>query len=91
MSKNRTQTKAIRKQKLVNRKHRIQYRMRDRHWTDQPRPMFSARNIHYELVDRARGRGPGGIGAMRLVARRTGLVTGCLRSRLQKAAPSSPW
>ena len=67
MSKSRTQN-------LVNRKRRIQYRLRDRNWTDQPRPMFSASNIHYELADRARGLGPGGIGAMHLLARQTGLA-----------------
>ena len=63
-----------RTQKLVNRKRRIQYRLRDRNWTDQPRPMFAASNIQYELADRVRGLGAGGIGAMHLLARRTGLV-----------------
>jgi hypothetical protein len=63
-----------RTRKLVNRKRRIQYRLRDRNWSDQPRPMFAASNIHYELGDRARGLGAGGIGAMHLLARRTGLV-----------------
>ena len=67
MSKSRTQN-------LVNRKRRIQYRLRDRNWTDQPRPMFSASNIHYELAERTRGLGPGGIGAMHLLARQTGLT-----------------
>jgi hypothetical protein len=63
-----------RTQKLNNRKRRIQYRLRDRYWTDQARPMFTASNIHYELSDRVRGLGPGGIGAMHLVARQTGLA-----------------
>jgi hypothetical protein len=36
--------------------------------------MFSARNIHYEVADRGRGLAAGGIGAMHLLARRTGLV-----------------
>jgi hypothetical protein len=36
--------------------------------------MFTASNIHYELADRTRGLGPGGIGAMHLLALRTGLV-----------------
>ena len=36
--------------------------------------MFTASNIHYELADRACGLGPGGIGAMHLLARQTGLV-----------------
>ena len=74
MNTNRAQSKAERKRKLINRKRRIRYRLRDRPWTDQSRPMFSAGNIHYELADRTRGLGPGGIGAMHLLARRTGLV-----------------
>jgi hypothetical protein len=36
--------------------------------------MLSARNIRYEVADRARGLAAGGIGAMHLVARRTGLI-----------------
>lgn len=74
MSMNRAQSKAERKRRRINHERRIQYRLRDRFWTDQPRPMFTARNIHYELADRARGLGPGGVGAMHLLARRTGLI-----------------
>ena len=36
--------------------------------------MITASNIHYELADRVQGLGPGGIGAMLLLARRTGLI-----------------
>ena len=36
--------------------------------------MFSAGNIHYEIADRARGLAYGGVGAMHLLARQTGLV-----------------
>jgi hypothetical protein len=36
--------------------------------------MFSGRNIHYEWTDRVRGLGAGGIGAMHLLAQRTGLA-----------------
>jgi hypothetical protein len=74
VSTNRAQSNAERKSRLVNRKRRIQRRIRDRHWVDQPRPMFTAGNIRYELADRVRGLGPGGIGAMHLLARRTGLA-----------------
>ena len=56
------------------RKRRIHDRLRDRFWTDQAKPIFAASNIRYELADRVRGLGPGGIGAMHLLARRTGLV-----------------
>jgi len=65
---------ASRTRKLTNRKRRIQYRLRDRNWTDQPQPMFTAGNIHYELADRTRGLGPGGIGGMHLLARQVGLT-----------------
>lgn len=61
-------------QKLVNRKRRIQYRLRERTGAAQDRPMFSACNIHYELADRVRGLGPGGIGALHHLARRVGLI-----------------
>jgi hypothetical protein len=37
--------------------------------------MIAAENIHYELADRVQGLAAGGIGAMLLVARRTGLIT----------------
>ena len=74
MSMSRTQKTAERKRRLINRKRRIQWRLRERGWGAQPRPMFTASNIQYELADRARGLGPGGIGAMHLVARRTGLA-----------------
>lgn len=74
VNKSRAQKKVERKRKLVNRKRRIQHRLRDINWTPQDRPMLTASKIHYELADRLRGLGPGGIGAMHLVARQTGLV-----------------
>lgn len=74
MSRNRAQSKAERKRRLINRGRRIQYRLRDIHWAPRAEPMFTASNIHYELADRTRGLGPGGIGAMHLLARRTGLA-----------------
>lgn len=74
MSTNRAQKKVERKRKLINRRRRIEYRLRDINWAPRDEPMFTASNIHYELADRARGLGPGGIGAMHLLARRTGLV-----------------
>jgi hypothetical protein len=36
--------------------------------------MFKASNIHYELSDRTRGLGAGGLGAMHLLARQSGLI-----------------
>jgi len=60
--------------KLRQRKQRIKYRLRHKNFGDQPEPMFSAANIHYEMADRARGLAYGGIGAMHLLARQTGLA-----------------
>jgi len=56
------------------RKRRIDNRLRDRTWKAQERPMLSASNIQYEMGDRLRGTGIGGIGMMHLLARRTGLI-----------------
>ena len=36
--------------------------------------MFSACNIHYDIADRTRGLAYGGIGAIHLLAKRTGLA-----------------
>ena len=74
MSENRTGKKAERKRMLRNRQRRIVNRLRERVWAPQDRPMFRASNIHYELADKARGLSAGGIGAVHLVARRTGLI-----------------
>jgi len=56
------------------RKGRIDYRLRDRTWKPQQKPMLSATNIQYEMGDRLRGTAVGGVGMMHLVARRTGLI-----------------
>ena len=61
-------------QRLARGKRRIDHRLREIHWADQPEPMLTARNIHYELAERARGISAGGIGAMLLLARRIGLT-----------------
>jgi hypothetical protein len=63
----------IRRRKLEERKRRIRRRLRHRHGQREV-PMLTASNIHYELTDRLQGLGPGGIGAMHILARRTGLI-----------------
>ena len=60
--------------KSARRKRRIQKRLAPRQWKEQPRPMFTGSNIHYDVADRIRGLGVGGIGAMHLLVRRSGLV-----------------
>jgi hypothetical protein len=59
---------------LRNRKQRIERRLEPKNWEDQPRPMLTATNIHYEMAERVQGIGCGGIGAMHLMVQRLGLV-----------------
>ncbi len=65
---------AITRQKLDQRKRRIENRIRHRQGDIRDEPMLSARNIHYEFADRGSGLAAGGIGAIHLLARRTGLI-----------------
>jgi hypothetical protein len=65
---------AITRQRVAQRKQRIQRRLRPIRWSAQPRPMLTATNIHYEVAQRARGMAYGGIGAMHQLARQTGLI-----------------
>ena len=62
------------RRKLQNRKRRIERRLLPRIWPEQPRPMFAASNIHYEIAERSRGVNAGGIGAIHFLARSVGLV-----------------
>jgi len=61
---------------LRQRRQRLLDRIANRHEPEREQPMITASNIHYELADRAHGLAPGGIGAMLLLARRTGLIRG---------------
>ena len=63
----------IQQQKLADRKRRIQRRLDKTDNRGCERPMFTARNIDYEFAGRIRGIAHGGIGAMLLLARRSGL------------------
>ena len=60
--------------KLRQRKRRILRRIENRPGPERERPMIAASNIQYELADRVQGLASGGIGAMLLVARKTGLI-----------------
>jgi len=62
------------RQKWLRRKRRIEKRLRPRKFRARKRPMFAARNIHYEMADRTRAVGCGGIGAVHLLARKVGLI-----------------
>ena len=73
-SKGAFRVKKITRQEQAQRKRRIQRRLRKIQWRQQRKPMFSARKIHYEFAQRARGVSYGGIGAMHMLTRRTGLI-----------------
>jgi hypothetical protein len=61
---------------IRNRKQRIERRLdHNRRWSEQPEPMLSAGNIHYEMAERTRAVNCGGIGAMHLMVKKLGLVT----------------
>lgn len=61
------------RQRLINRKRRILYRLGPRLAVSEA-PALSAGNIHYEVAEKIRGLGCGGIGAIHLLARQVGLI-----------------
>ena len=71
-------------------KRRIRRRLRRRNWAAQLEPMFRGRNLHYQGSDRLRGLAAGGIGAMHLLAQRTGL-TAAIDESLQLLKVHQPY
>jgi len=59
---------------MIKKRRRIAYRLRERDWEEQGKPMLGASNIDYEISDRTRGLCAGGIGAIHLMARKLGLI-----------------
>ena len=59
---------------LAKRKEKINQRLIKRQWPDQPNPMLAGSNIHYEMDGRHKGIASGGIGAIHLMNKNTGLV-----------------
>jgi Transposase DDE domain group 1 len=70
----RKKREARKKRLLQERQRRILKRLVNSPEGERPVPMMTASNIHYELSDRVQGLSAGGIGAMLLLARRTGLI-----------------
>jgi hypothetical protein len=62
------------RRKLANRKRRLDRRLDKTDLRGCAQPMFTARNIHYEIADRTRGIAAGGIGTFHALARRLGLI-----------------
>jgi hypothetical protein len=66
--------KAKIRRRLAARKRQLQRRLDKAKLGDCSQPVFTARNIDYEIADRVHGLAWGGIGAMHLLARRCGLI-----------------
>jgi hypothetical protein len=62
------------KKRLRNSKHRIKNRLRKRRWRQQPRRMFSDRNIHYDVARKVRGGRFGGLGVCLLLVKQLDLA-----------------
>jgi hypothetical protein len=60
---------------LRERRQRVLDRIENRPGSPRDQPMMTASNIHYELAGRVHGLTAGGIGALFMVARRSGLIT----------------
>lgn len=60
--------------RLRQRKDRIRYRLRPRHFAATEEPVFSATDARYEVSGRIRCAKAGGIGAIHAMAKRIGLV-----------------
>jgi hypothetical protein len=59
---------------LANSKRRIERRLDKTDLRGCSQPMMTASNIHYEIGERSRGMGVGGIGAIHALARQIGLI-----------------
>lgn len=59
---------------LQKRKLKLAKRLDKKQLPEHSGPMFAAKNIHYEMADRTRAIGCGGIGAFHLLARNSGLI-----------------
>jgi hypothetical protein len=72
--RHRKKAKARTYRLLRQRQRRILARIANRPWPESEQPMMTATNIHYELGSRVQAISAGGIGAMLLLARTTGLI-----------------
>ena len=59
---------------IRNRKRRIERRLARKQYEDQPKPIMTASNIHYEMAEKSQGISYGGIGAIHQMVGRLGLA-----------------
>ena len=70
----RNKTRERNRRILRERRQRVLDRIENRPGLERDQPMLTATNIHYELAGRVHGLSAGGLGAMLLVARKSGLI-----------------
>jgi hypothetical protein len=58
---------------LQKRKRRIEKRLSQRQWEDEPKPIMTANNIHYEVSSKTDAMNCGGIGAIHQMVKKVGL------------------
>ena len=58
---------------LAQNKRKLAKRLKRKNYGDQPKPMFQPGNLHYEMAERGRAIGFGGIGAVHTLVTRLGL------------------
>jgi hypothetical protein len=73
--KSRRKSRARDREILRQRRRKILNRIKNQPAPERDVPMITAANIHYELGERVHGLSDGGIGAMVLLARNTGLIS----------------
>jgi hypothetical protein len=70
----RNKTRERNRRILRERRQRVLDRIENRPGSERDQPMMTATNIHYELAGRVHGLSAGGLGALLLVARKSGLI-----------------
>jgi Transposase DDE domain group 1 len=70
----RNKTRDRNRRILRERRQRVLDRIENHPGPEHDQPMMTASNIHYELAGRVHGLSAGGLGAMLLVARKSGLI-----------------
>ena len=54
-------------------KNSVRRRLKKKHYKDQPKPIMTGQNIHYEMGDKTRAMSYGGIGAIHKMVKQIGL------------------
>ena len=59
---------------MSKKKRKIARRLKRKQWEEQERPMFTAKNIHYEIAEKGQAIACGGIGAIHQIVIRDSAI-----------------